>query len=93
MGTIKVSVVVPVYNREKLIRRCIDSIVNQTMPHENYEIIVVDDCSTDTTLAVLNEYHTAYPNLFRIFRNRLFMLSREISHCCKLFFKLLISHC
>ena len=54
----KVSVIIPTYNREKTIKRCIDSIVNQSMPP--YEIIVVDDGSTDQTLEILNKF---YPDI------------------------------
>lgn len=48
---LNVSVIVPCYNREKTIKRCIDSIVRQTFPP--YEIIAVDDGSTDRTVAIL----------------------------------------
>ncbi|MCM1154140.1 MAG: glycosyltransferase [Ruminococcus flavefaciens] len=49
-----VSVVIPVYNREKTIKRAIDSVLNQT--YSNIEVIVVDDCSTDHSIKVVNEY-------------------------------------
>ena len=42
---IKVSVIIPVYNQEELIKRCIKSIPDR----ENIEVIVVNDCSTDHT--------------------------------------------
>lgn len=43
----RVSVIVPVFNREELIGRCLRSLLTQTMPAEGYEIIVVDDGSSD----------------------------------------------
>lgn len=49
-----VSVIVPVYNAEKYIRRCIDSIINQT--YRNLEIILVNDGSTDDSLKICYEY-------------------------------------
>ncbi len=50
----KVSVIIPVYNTEKYLRECLDSVVNQTL--KDIEIICVDDGSTDGSLAILNEY-------------------------------------
>lgn len=52
--TIKVSIIVPVYNVEKYIRCCLDSLVNQTM--SNIEIICINDGSTDNSLEILEEY-------------------------------------
>lgn len=46
-----VSVVIPVYNREKLIKNSVESVLNQTF--KNIEVIVVDDCSADGTVDVL----------------------------------------
>ena len=49
-----ISVIVPVYNQEKYLKSCLESIINQT--YSNLEIIVVNDGSTDSTLDILNEY-------------------------------------
>lgn len=51
---IKVSVIVPVYNVEKYLRECLDSIINQTL--KDIEIICVDDGSTDSSSEILKEY-------------------------------------
>lgn len=50
----KISVIVAVYNVEKLIKRCLDSIINQTM--KDLEIILVDDGSTDNSGKICDEY-------------------------------------
>lgn len=49
----KISVIVPVYNVEKYLRRCVDSLFNQT--YRNLEIILVNDGSTDSSLQICNE--------------------------------------
>jgi len=51
---IKISVIVPIYNVESCLRRCLDSLVNQTL--KDIEIICVNDCSLDKSLAILKEY-------------------------------------
>ena len=50
----KVSVIIPVYNAEKHLRKCLDSVCRQTL--DNIEIICVDDGSTDNSLNILQEY-------------------------------------
>ena len=50
----KISVIVPVYNTEKYLRRCMESILNQTF--NDFEIILIDDGSTDNSHAVCNQY-------------------------------------
>ena len=50
----KVTVIVPVYNVEKYLRKCLDSLINQT--YKNLEIIVVDDGSTDNSVKICDEF-------------------------------------
>lgn len=50
----KLSVIIPCYNAEKTIKKCLDSIVNQT--EKNIEIILIDDGSTDKTFKICSEY-------------------------------------
>lgn len=56
-----VSIIVPVFNSENTLRRCLDSILSQTF--KNYEIICVNDGSTDRSLAILSEYSKKNPCL------------------------------
>lgn len=56
-----VSVIVAAYNAQKYIRRCLDSILAQTMP--NFEVIAVNDGSTDGTPAILDEYAAKDPRV------------------------------
>ena len=51
-----VTVIVPVYNQEMYIGRCIRSLLKQTIPSDDYEIIVINDNSTDNTAAVLKPF-------------------------------------
>ena len=54
----KISVIIPSYNAEKTIKKCIDSIINQNFP--DVEIICVDDNSNDNTISILKEYQQKY---------------------------------
>ena len=51
----KYSVIVPTYNREKYISKCVESVLNQT--YDNFELIIVDDGSTDNTENIIKEYN------------------------------------
>ena len=54
-----VSVIVAAYNQEKFIGRCLRSLLHQTLPQDSYEIIVVNDGSTDRTPYALELFHDA----------------------------------
>ena len=54
MNTPKFSIIIPVYNVENYLRKCLDSIVAQTF--NDFEVICINDGSTDNSLAILNEY-------------------------------------
>lgn len=54
----KLSIVIPVYNCEKYINRCIDSIINQT--YKNFDLILVNDGSKDNSLKIIKEYEKRY---------------------------------
>lgn len=58
MGTKKVSVIVAAYDCEKYIEKALQSVFSQTLPHGDYEVIVVNDGSTDNTLNILNKYRS-----------------------------------
>jgi glycosyltransferase involved in cell wall biosynthesis len=61
----KMSVCVITYNQEAYIRKCLQSIVDQTTNFK-FEIIVGDDCSVDGTQVILHEFSLRYPNLIKI---------------------------
>lgn len=51
-----ISVVVPVYNGARCIASCLDSLMHQTVAPDSYEIVVVDDGSTDETVSIVRQY-------------------------------------
>jgi cellulose synthase/poly-beta-1,6-N-acetylglucosamine synthase-like glycosyltransferase len=56
LRTLKASVIVPVYNGSRTIDQCLLALVSQTLPRSQYEIIVVDDGSTDDTATLVTRY-------------------------------------
>lgn len=63
-----VSVIIPVYNSEKYLRKCFDSLLNQE--YRNIEVIAVNDGSTDRSEEILNEYKEKYPYIFNILNQK-----------------------
>ena len=56
---VKVSVIIPVYNEEKNIAECLESVIKQTL--KEIEIICVDDGSNDNSVQIIEKYCLAYP--------------------------------
>ena len=61
----KLSIIVPVYNMaaDDKLTYCLDSLITQTV--SDYEIIAVDDCSTDNSYTIMQDYEKKYPDKFR----------------------------
>lgn len=73
----KISVVIPLYNAEPYIGRCLDSVLRQS--YKNIEIVIVDDASTDASLSVVQRYQTQNPSVTIIShkQNKGAMMSRK----------------
>ena len=59
----KLSIVVNMYNTAKYMPRCMETLLEQDFPQEEYEIILVDDCSPDNSLEMAREYAARYKNV------------------------------
>jgi len=64
----KISIIVPVYNVEKYLKKCLDSLVNQTL--SDIEIIVVNDGSPDKSQVIIDEYQKKYPTMIKSFKKK-----------------------
>ena len=62
----KLSVIVPVYNVEKYLPRCLDSLLRQDMQIGEWEIICVNDGSPDGSAKILAEYEQKHPDIFKV---------------------------
>lgn len=60
----KLSVICPIYNEEKHIAACLDSILRQDFPKEELEVLLVDGMSTDRTREIVQQYTAQYPFIF-----------------------------
>ncbi len=58
-----VTIIIPVYNTEKYLRKCLDSVVNQTFASRSLEIIIINDASTDYSSEIINQYASMYKNI------------------------------
>jgi len=64
---IKFSFIIPAYNSEKYLSRCLESILAQDIPKNQFEIIAINDGSSDSSLKILTEYANRYQETFKIF--------------------------
>lgn len=62
-----ISVIIPVFNREQTIKKCIESVLNQT--YTNFEVIVVNDCSTDGTQEIISQIQDVRVKLVNLEKN------------------------
>lgn len=60
---IRFSIIIPAFNSERFIARCLDSVLCQEYPKEKFEIIVVDDCSSDSQNDIVEKYACKYRNI------------------------------
>ncbi|MGE4513601.1 MAG: glycosyltransferase family 2 protein [Chryseobacterium sp.] len=61
----KISIIIPVYNVEQYLAKCLDSVIRQT--YQNIEILVVNDGSTDNSAQIITDYARKYPNKIKSF--------------------------
>lgn len=70
MRMLRLSIIVPFYNVEQYIAQCLDSIYRQDIPEDEYEVICVDDCSPDGSLAIVESYARQHKNI-QIVKNQI----------------------
>lgn len=61
-----ISYIIPIYNGEKYLKRCLDSLTNQDYTEYTYEIICIDDCSQDNSREIIKAYQNTNPNIILI---------------------------
>ena len=72
----KISIIIPVYNGEKNIVKCVESVLNQS--YKNTEIIIINDGSTDNTINILNYYKALNSNICVIDKKMKEFLQQEM---------------
>ncbi|BAF70359.1 glycosyltransferase family 2 protein [Nitratiruptor sp. SB155-2] len=64
----KISVIIPIYNEEKYIAKCLDSIIEQEYPKDKMEVLLIDGGSSDKTIDIIKEYQKKY-QFFKLLHN------------------------
>lgn len=65
----KIAIIIPVFNASEYLKDSLDSIINQSLGFENVQIVIYDDCSTDNSREIIEEYASKYDNIFPFFSN------------------------
>lgn len=68
-ASLKLSVIVPIFNEERFIEECVASLLQQDFPREEMELLLVDGASTDRTPELLSALAEQYPNTIRVLQN------------------------
>ena len=63
MRLLKLSFIIPIYNAEKYLRICLDSLYQQNIPEDEYEVICINDCSPDMSRDIVLEYQKNHENI------------------------------
>ena len=63
---IDVTIIIPVYNSEKYLSKCLDSLINQDYDSNKYEILLINDASVDHSLDIIKKYQRKYSNILLI---------------------------
>ena len=63
MPKYKVAVIIPTLNEGKFIARCLDSVIGQSYPFEEMDVMVIDGGSNDKTKEIVNRYQEAFENI------------------------------
>lgn len=66
---IRLSIIIPFYNVEQYIAQCLDSVYNQDIPEDEYEVICVNDASPDNSREIVKEYQKKHKNLILLEHN------------------------
>lgn len=66
---LKASVIIPTYNRKNILKKTILAIMEQSIPKTNYQVIIIDDGSTDGTKAMINQLQEKYPLTYHYQKN------------------------
>lgn len=64
----KLSIIIPVFNVDKYLRKCLDSILGQGIDQKFYEVLIINDGSTDNSQDIIEEYINSYSNVFAFYK-------------------------